>query len=741
MERAPWLHRPWLRRVGTTLVLLATCALAAPTHAQAVDPRGSVAIGGTLWWDDNGNGIRDRRDRALLGAEVEYSWGRVTARLSVGADGHYSLNLPAAVPFSVCVASFGRTAPQDMGIVPVVKEVGGDEARDSDVDLDNCVRGTSPRSGARRTYDAGFRTVGPASVGDRVWLDADADGIQELGEASLPGVTLTLKDEDGAVLGTTNTGADGTYQLREYPDDEEVSPGVIEIERDREYKLCFDASTTTGVLPTGVTVAELRATARDIGDDELDSDVGIDGCVDVQTDGEVADRTVDVGFTGAEAVVASVQGLAWFDLDMDGSQGPRELPLAEVRLTLSDPAGAIVRSATTGQNGTYVLSGLPAGVESEICFDPSTMTNLSSPILAGLRPTAANVADDDTKDSDLTGRCMLITTPRAGSALTIDVGFGFSTTATPVAGEAVGDFVWLDADRDGVQDPGESPLAGVRVTLKGSAGASLGGATTDSDGRYHLKPVLPDGDFDLCFDSATATNLPDGVTAEDLRPTAADASGDEALDSDIDPNGCVELAHPAGGAALTIDAGFRTPGPALTLRVAGEPVDADHNGLVEVGDEVNYRYDLANVGTVPLTEIEVIDERIASLACPESVLAPGRTMTCTGGPYQVTAADVTNGRIVNTPVAHGADPAGELVVSNEDMATLALYRAVTNHLISPTTMPASSGARLVTIVFYGDDSSPDIGLGMASAVGGGIVLLAGLASLVRLRARRWPADR
>src|SRR5690606_1488200 len=46
--------------------------------------------------------------------------------------------------------------------------------------------------------------------------------------------------------------------------------------------------------------------------------------------------------------------------------------------------------------------------------------------------------------------------------------FGFVTPAV-----SVGDFVWVDTDRDGVQDPGEPGIPGVTLTLTGPGGGSV----------------------------------------------------------------------------------------------------------------------------------------------------------------------------------------------------------------------------------------------------------------------------
>lgn len=51
----------------------------------------------------------------------------------------------------------------------------------------------------------------PASIGDTVWFDADADGIQDSGETGVPGVMVTLYSAAGTPLASTYTDADGHY--------------------------------------------------------------------------------------------------------------------------------------------------------------------------------------------------------------------------------------------------------------------------------------------------------------------------------------------------------------------------------------------------------------------------------------------------------------------------------------------------------------------------------------------------
>jgi hypothetical protein len=58
------------------------------------------------------------------------------------------------------------------------------------------------------------------TVGDRVWLDLDADGVFDAGETGLSGVQVTLKDQFGTPLDVTVTDSQGLYTFLD------VAPGT-----------------------------------------------------------------------------------------------------------------------------------------------------------------------------------------------------------------------------------------------------------------------------------------------------------------------------------------------------------------------------------------------------------------------------------------------------------------------------------------------------------------------------------
>ena len=120
----------------------------------------------------------------------------------------------------------------------------------------------------------------------------------------------------------------------------------------------------------------------------------------------------------------------------------------------------------------------------------------------------------------------------------------------------VGDFVWDDANFDGIQQGAESGLQHVRVDLAGTetfSGLAVNRATvTSSAGRY-LFGVVP-GNY-------TATVTP----PSGLAFSPQDQGIDDTIDSDFSPAGTAAvILTAAGGDDLTIDAGLTSgppPGP------------------------------------------------------------------------------------------------------------------------------------------------------------------------------------
>jgi hypothetical protein len=179
----------------------------------------------------------------------------------------------------------------------------------------------------------------------------------------------------------------------------------------------------------------------------------------------------------------------------------------------------------------------------------------------------------------------LSTPERANAQIIITLILPTSTrTPTPVN---IGNFVWDDLDSDGLQDAGESGLAGVIVQLWNPAKTQLvAQTTTNASGNYTVVAPTP-GDYRL------RVVLP--AAGDAFSPK--DATGVDTTDSDINPTGVdlgfTDTFNIASNVISTtiFDAGiivFRTPTPTRTPTPIniGNFVwhDLNSNGIQDAGE-------------------------------------------------------------------------------------------------------------------------------------------------------------
>ncbi|GAA4727959.1 hypothetical protein GCM10023350_08790 [Nocardioides endophyticus] len=114
----------------------------------------------------------------------------------------------------------------------------------------------------------------------------------------------------------------------------------------------------------------------------------------------------------------------------------------------------------------------------------------------------------------------------SGRADGVSQGVGPASRAIQIIESSIGNYVWLDEDRNGVQDAGEKGVAGFTVKLTGTDldGNSISASTTtDADGHY-LFTGLPSGTYEVTFDPASLKAW--------QAFTTQGAGGDDTKDSD-----------------------------------------------------------------------------------------------------------------------------------------------------------------------------------------------------------------
>ena len=350
------------------------------------------------------------------------------------------------------------------------------------------------------------------NLGDFVWFDENKDGVQNKDEQGLAGVKVTLKNENGEVVQTVETNEKGNYQFKD------LVPG--------KYQVVFDAP--AGYLPTE------KYSGYDYERDSNGQVVNVNLTDD--------DYSIDSGFYKEDEPKVKLGDYVWEDTDKDGVQGADEKGIANVKVTLKDADGNVVKETVTDDQGKYLFEELDKG---------KYTVDFETP--AGYTATTVKSGQDGATDSDGTSVEVDLTEDN----LTIDSGF-YKEDEPKVK---LGDFVWEDTNKNGVQDSEEDGIAGVKVVLRDAAGNVVKETVTDTTGQY-LFEELDKGKYTVEFET------PAGYTA-----TSVKSGQDRAADSD---GTAVEVDLTEDN--LTIDSGFYKEEPKLKL---GDFVweDTNKNGV------------------------------------------------------------------------------------------------------------------------------------------------------------------
>jgi hypothetical protein len=610
------------------------------------------SIGNFVWNDTNRNGIQDtgetgvQRVTATLtdanGAAVTDCNSAAVAPQQTDANGAYLFtNLPAGtykVTFS--------TLPTGYVFSPADATAGTD-ATDSDANTTTGMTGnyTLAAGDNNLTVDAGINqpvvAPQPATLGNFVWNDTNRNGIQDTGETGVQGVTATLTDANGApvnnLAGNTvvaqQTDANGAYLFSN------LAAGT--------YKVTFST------LPTGYVFSPTDATAgTDATDSDANTTTGMTGNYTLAAGDN--NLTVDAGIN--QPVVAPLCGKlgdrVFNDTNRNGQQDGGETGVQGVTATLTDANGAAVtdcNSATvaavsTDNTGMYMFSNLPAGTYKV------TFSNLPSGYVFSPADAGADATDSDANTT--TGMTGNYTLAAGETNLTVDAGINQPVVAPIPA--TLGNFVWFDTNRNGIQDTGETGVQGVTATLTDANGASVSDLSdavvaaviTNGSGNY-LFSNLRAGTYKVTF-----SNLPAGYVFSPADATA----GTDATDSDANTTtgmtGNYTLA--AGDNNLTVDAGINQPVVAPLCSSIGNFVwnDTNRNGIQDTGE----------TGVQGVTATLTDANGAAVTDCNSAAVAPQQTdangaylfTNLAAGTYKVTFSTLPTGYVFS-PADAGAD--------------------------------------------------------------------------------------
>ncbi len=520
---------------------------------------GAGSIGDTVYLDTDGDGIQDVGEPGIAGASVLLiapgldgligTGDDTTQRTTTDESGNYLFDELPAGDYVVTVAG---------GLPANVTNSG-----DPDGGNDSTSAVTLAAGEDDLDQDFGYDAV-TALLGDRVWLDFDADGVQDNSEPGLSGVTVTATYSPGGIFGagddevfTTTTDANGFYLFEDLPNG--------------EYTVAI-TGVSDGLAPT------------------FDADSGTTDPDEVSAlTLDTADLDQDFGYVA----LGSIGDTVYLDVDGDGTQDdPADepgIPGVTVTLTGAGPDGVLgtaddtTQTTTTDQNGEYLFVDLFPGAYTVV--------------VTGSVPDAF----DNTGDPDGGNDSTSIVTLAAGEN-DDDQDFGYQATS------ALGDRVWYDQDRDGVQDAGEPGIDGVTVQATfagpdGQFGTADDLVTTDvtAAGGFYLFENIADGpyrvavvsgvpvDYSPTFDADSGIANPDEASQLNLDTLDLDQDfgyvGDGAIGDtiylDTNNNGAQDAGEPGiGGVDVTVT--FVDPASPLSAPlVVTVTTDDDGKYLVE----------------------------------------------------------------------------------------------------------------------------------------------------------------
>lgn len=533
-------------------------------------PATILNLGNLIWNDLNANGLKDANEPGVPNATVKLyrdannddtpDSNTPIATTTTGSTGLYGFSNLSADNYIVGViiptgytkgpASTidpGNNVDNDNnGVFLIGANQAGGEVRSKAITLSAGDEPTNDGDGSNGNLTLDIPLCGNSQLGDFVWNDKNANGIQDSDEPGIEGVTVTLAFPDGVTTSIKTTDANGKYLFTA------LAPG--------NYKVTFST-------PSGYTVSPSNQGS----DDAKDSDP-VGGSVTVAVPAGSSNLTIDAGFYIKPLANLSLGNQVWNDYDGDGKRDDNEPGIGGATVSLytdnnSDnlPDGAAIKTTMTDVQGHYQFTSLAEG-----------RYIASLPILPGYQQSPNNSTQatspfpDNNIDND--DNLVRLVGPNGPggivytNAITLtanqeptDDGDGANGNNTFDLAECgnsfIGDFVWNDLNGNGIQDAGEPGINGVLVTITFEDGRTATTATLNYnapnnandpqfDGYYNF-PNLGPGTYKITF-----------ATPAGLVASPSNQGSNDAKDSDPVNGGPVTVVLAANQSDFTIDAGF-----------------------------------------------------------------------------------------------------------------------------------------------------------------------------------------
>ncbi|MCX8056085.1 MAG: SpaA isopeptide-forming pilin-related protein [Ignavibacteria bacterium] len=490
----------------------------------------SADICGMVFNDENGDGVKQPSETGIADVLIELfemPSGEFVASTTTGVNGEYCFTYLIPGTYKIKendLPGYISTTPNE-----IIRTVNQGE----------------------KSYNNNFgdkvQVIKKGSIGDFVWNDLNKNGIQDVGEPGMPNVIVKLYDCSNNWIKEVTTNSNGFYKF------DSLNPG--------SYQILVQ-------LPNGYAFSPVNQGSDDTKDSDIDPLTWKSHCINLLSGQNLTN--VDAGIY--QLPTCSIGDRVWNDLNQNGIQDAGEPGVPNIKVKLINCSNSsVVEITTTNSNGNYVFNNVPSGNYQIKFYD----------IPSGWNFTIKDAGSNDLLDSDAdpsTGLtvCFNIDANNCDSNSTRwDAGI---YCAPPQQFCSIGDRVWEDVNKNGLQDVNEPGVANVKVILYAcSTSTPIDVKFTNSQGYYSFSNV-PAGNYYIKFE-----NIPTGYAF-----TLKDVGSNDQLDSDVDPQTGKTACFPVDpqncdNNSTKWDAGIYICPP--TFEVSGMVFnDANGNGIKDFGE-------------------------------------------------------------------------------------------------------------------------------------------------------------
>jgi SdrD B-like domain len=343
----------------------------------------------------------------------------------------------------------------------------------------------------------------PLEIGNYVWADTDADGVQDADEYGIPNVQVRLYSRTGVLVGLTNTNNAGEYYFNLNNVDTtgvNVNTGVANtaftgMSQNTPYYIVVAQAggsifnTTNNLLSANgnsytITTANATTgagTTPDLTDNDAVIATSINAAFNsfpyiraVTGLAGGSDHSFDFGFKPMPTVNISASIGNCYDNNGATAGGTSQIDVKVTVEWANAPASNNI-TVTVPNGGTQTVNTTTATSPLTLTFAVPTVSATSGNITASFTPT----------------------TSVAATPIPLNIAAS-NCIQTPCIAGAVGGTVWIDSNNNGIQEPNETPpflgaggVGSVTVKAYNSANALVATTTTDYLGQYVFAGLVP----------------------------------------------------------------------------------------------------------------------------------------------------------------------------------------------------------------------------------------------------------